>query len=121
MAGWSCSVIIIEMQTVLEIIQKNNYEVKYLKIDISQEDGGQSVNLRADNFFLICFGSFCIPFRTRNASPLYRKLQELPRVKILRDVFYTRQMGEQDDKTHSLPLAEKLQGLLSDVRGCLNT
>lgn len=93
MAGWSCSVLIrLEMQTVSEIIQKTNYEVIYLKIDISQEDGSQNINLRADNFFLICFDSFCIPIRTRNASPLYRKLQELPRVKILRDVFCTRQM-----------------------------
>lgn len=93
MVGWSSSVLTrLEMQTVSEIIQKNNYEVIYLKIDMSQEDGGQSINLRADNFFLICFGSFCIPIRTRNASPLYRKLQEVPRVKILRDVFYTRQM-----------------------------
>lgn len=93
MADWSYSVLVrVEMQTVSEIIQKNNYEVMYLKIDISQENGSQSINLRADNFFLICFGSFCIPIRTRNASPLYRKLQELPRVKILRDVFYTRQM-----------------------------
>lgn len=99
---------------------KHNCEVIYLKPDISEGDRGPSINLRADNFFLICFGSFCILIRTCNTSPLYRKLQELPGVKILRHLLYQAD-GEQDSKTHSLPLTGKVQGILSDASGCYET
>lgn len=62
MAAWSWAVLIRpETQTVSEIVQTHNYKVIYLKIDISRGDGGQRIIPRADHFFLICFGSFCIP------------------------------------------------------------
>lgn len=99
---------------------KHNCEVIYLKPDISEGDRGPRINLRADNFFLICFGSFCILIRTRNTSPLYKKLQELPGVKILRHLLYQAD-GEQDSKTHLLPLTGKVQGILSDTSGCYET
>lgn len=106
-----------ETQTVSEIIQTHNYKVIYLTIDISQGDGGQSTNLRADNFFLICFGSFCIPSE-HVMPPALQEATRTPRSKDLMIRLLYQGAGERDDKTHSPPLTEELQGLLSDARGC---